>query len=264
LARTWLLVLLAIAVGGAAITTVCLDDYPAFAESSRGMPFYSPWTWAMGLLLAVAPLVWLGAIASPGPETLTALRAHAALYSVLLVITAALDSPGHSSPMERWFALLVWYFLSLVLGIEGLAAVVAWVRMRKSTPGKKAPPFVYFGLTSALLGGWFCGILIWSTLVPARVIAAAETAAGGRPYCIDVEKGPARSAGDLNGWRMRATNHEGWIWHFHALLVIGDAADRRYMNWSYRTGRFEPVRERLRLDRGVKCTPKAHLAREWL
>jgi hypothetical protein len=135
----------------------------------------------------------------------------------------------------------------------------------RQSPGKKAPPFIFGGLTAALLSGWFAGLLIWSTMLPQRIIAAAETAAGDRPYCIDLEKGPASSASGLRGPRMRATNDHGWTWSFHALLVIGEAADRRYMNWSYRSGRFETVsehaREGLHLDKIVRCSPIPHFAR---
>lgn len=263
----WLLILLATTLCCAAITAVCLVNYPALSGGGRGPPFYIPCALALGLLLASAPLLWALALALPGPHSLAALRGHAALYSVLLAITYLVNSPGHSSPAEA-FAAAIWFILVLILGIEALVGALAWIRMWRWSPGEKALPFVYVGLTTALLGGGFCGVLIWSTMLPHRVITAAETAAGDRPYCIDVEKGPARSAGDLSGLRMRATNDRGWIWNFHALLVIGEAADRRYMNWSYRTGRFEPVsdsaREGLHLDREARCTPTLHFARGWL
>jgi hypothetical protein len=66
---------------------------------------------------------------------------------------------------------------------------------------------------------------------------------------------------------MRAPNADGWTFSFHALLVIGTGADRRYMNWSYRSGGLAPVtdhaREALHLDKEARCTPVAHFARDW-
>jgi hypothetical protein len=254
--RNWLLFLLAMALCCAAITGYSLINYPAVADqlSTAGI-------WAIGLLLLAAPVIWIVVLVRPVPVTLVALRLHAALYSVLLVIAYLSESRHHSGPLG-FVILLTWLVLIFVLAVEALVAAATWVRMR----GVKVPPFVYLGLTATLLGGWFCGVLIWSMLLPSRVIAAAEAAAQDRPYCIDLEKGPARSAGDLSGLNMRASNHDGWSWNFHALLVIGDT-DRRYMNWSYRTGRFEPVsdsaREGLHLERIAQCAPKIHFARDW-
>jgi hypothetical protein len=264
--RQWFLSLPAIAVCVAAITTYCLIDYPSLvASAGRTPPFFQVWIPVCGLLLLLVPVLWLGSLALPGASSLTALQVHAAVYGALLVVTDFVDSPGHSSPGEA-FAAGIWFILVLVLALDVLVAAITWIRLWRSSPGAKAPPFVFLGLTAALLGGWLAGLLIWSTTLPRAVIAAAEAAAGDRPYCIDVQERPARFAGDLSGLSMRAANHAGWYYHFHALLVIGDA-DRSYMNWSYRTGRFEPVslsaREGLHLDRIVRCTPTAHFARDW-
>lgn len=261
----WLCFLLVIAVCCAAITTYCLVGYPTVAAGDRGPPFYASWSFVLILLLATAPIVWFCAIAEPA--SLNVLQAHAALYSVFLLITDVADSPGHSSPGEA-FVPVIWLFLMLVVAVEAVVWVVTAVRVKRRSPGAKAAPFVYIGLTIALLGGWFTGVLIWSAMLPPHVIMAAEAAAGDSPYCIDLEKGPARSAGDLRGLSMRATNDHGWTWHFHALLAIGEPGDRRYMNWSYKSGRFEPVsdsaREGLHLDQETRCTPTAHIARDWL
>jgi hypothetical protein len=119
-----------------------------------------------------------------------------------------------------------------------------------------------------LLGGWVLGILLWSTMIPPQIVSAAEEAAGDRSYCIDVDGQPALGARDLTGLSVHARNDAGWSWNFHALLVIGPAAERSYMNWSYRSGRFEPVKDSTRtglhLDQQAKCTPKAHFARDWI
>jgi hypothetical protein len=134
--------------------------------------------------------------------------------------------------------------------------------------GLTGPKFVYTGLTTAMVGGWLIGSLLWSGLLPSRAVAAAETAAEGRPYCIDVNGRPARSASDLTGMVMRTPAHQGLYWRFHALLTLETASGRTYMNWSYRSGRFEPVsesgRKALHLDREARCRPAPHFARDWV
>jgi hypothetical protein len=267
ISHRWFFFLVVLAICCAATTTYCLVNLPAFAAGDRGPPFYASWSLVLTLLLATAPVVWLCAIAIPEAASLRALQAHAALYSVFLVISEYWDSPGHSSP-GAVFATVIWLFLMFVVAVEAVVAVASGIRVKMRSPSAKVMPFVYIGLTIALLGGWFAGVLIWSAMLPTRVILAAEAAAGDSPYCIDLEKGPAGSASDLRGLSMRATNDHGWTWRFHALLAIGAPANRHYMNWSFRSGRFEPVsdsaREGLHLDQETKCTPTAHLARGWL
>ena len=263
----WFVILIAIALFCAVVTTYYFENYPAFAAGGRDPPLYGAWALALGFLLTLCPLVWGSALVAPAQVTFTILSVHAALYSVLLVITGLTDSPGHSSPGDA-LAAGIWSILVVVLVAEAAVAATVIARMKKISSETKGLPFVYLGLTTAVLGGWFVGVLIWSATLPQLVVGAAETAAADRPYCIDLESGPARAAGDLTGINMRARNDNGWIWHFHALLVIEDVADRSYMNWSYRTGRFEPVsesaREGLHLDRDVKCAPAAHLAHDWV
>jgi hypothetical protein len=263
----WLCSLLVLAICCAATTAYCLVNYPTFAAGDRGPPFYASWSLALALLATGAPIVWLCAIATPKTALLQVLQAHAALYSVFLVITDFADSPGHSSPAEA-FVPAIWLILMLVLAVDAVVAAVTAIRVKRRSRSAKATPFVYIGLTIALLGGWFTGVLIWSAMLPRRVIMAAEAAAGESPYCIELEKGPARSARDLRGLNMRATNDRGWTWNFHALLVVGEPAARRYMNWSYKSGRFEPVsddaREGLRLDQEPLCRLTAHFALGWL
>jgi hypothetical protein len=218
-------------------------------------------------VLGASPLLWIGALAMPGPASLVALRAHAALFIVLLVLDQFYPARHLSGPVGL-IAIFVWCVLVVVLVIEALVAELTCFRVKRASRSAKVPPFVFSGLVVALLVGCLLGVLIWSPTLPSRVIAAAEAAAGDRSYCIDVDARPARSARDLSGWNMRAADRDGWSWNFHALLAIGEAADRRYMNWSYRTGRFEPVsdsaREGLHLDRITQCAPKAHFARGWL
>jgi len=245
--RDWLLLSSTVALIGAAIATYCLSNYPAIAV-------YSPWSLAAGLLLLTLPIVCATAVAKPNPATLASLHAHAAFFTAFLVVDLVVAGG-------------VWSILVLVLVAEALLAEATRLRVKKAAADGEVP-FVYVGLTTALLAGWFAGFLIWSAMLPRQIIAAAEAAAGDRPYCIDVGEKPAQTASDLSGLSTRAATNNGWTLRFHALLVIGEAAHRRYMNWSYRTGRFEPVsdyaREGLHLDGLAKCAPKARLAHDWL
>ena len=80
-----------------------------------------------------------------------------------------------------------------------------------------------------------------------------------------MDERPARRLTDFTGAVMRASASHGKEWNFHALMTIDGPPGRQYMNWSYRSGRFEVVTEKARhglhLDPTAKCTPVAHFAR---
>jgi hypothetical protein len=255
----WLVFLLLMAVFCAASTTYCLANYP------RVVPYLdAALLLAIGSNVVAAPVIWGVVLAKPAPGASVALWVHAALCTVL-GINCLSDVPVLDGPPGAAVA-AIGLILIFVSTIGGVVMAVTRRRARTSWPDRKALPFVYLGVTTALLGGWFAGFLIWSPMLPRQVIAAAEAAAGDRPYCIQLEKGPAQSARDLTGWNMRFTHTDGFIEPFYALLVIRDTSDRRYMGWSYRTGRFEPAWGDVgpELGRTSLCRPKAHFARDWL
>jgi hypothetical protein len=259
-------VLLAIALGSAALTFGFFHDYPAFAKGHRDPPLAGLAAAALFILLLTAPVLWIAALVGRAAISLGALEAHAALFGVFLFVILLTNSPGHSSPGEA-FGVAAFFVVWLILAVEGIVLAIAIAAMREPPPDPASLLALGPGLSAALFGGWVVGVLAWSSLLPPRVIAAAEAAAGDRPYCIDVDGRPARAAGDLDALSMRATNAQGWTFSFHALLVIGEGADRRYMNWSYRSGGFQPVsdhaREGLHLDKEARCRPAAHFARDW-
>jgi hypothetical protein len=160
--------------------------------------------------------------------------------------------------------LLDWIENIVVLTGDAIAIALAWRRNRVLAPARKGPAFAYAGLTVSLLAGWYTGLQAWSSAFRPRLIAAAETQALDQPYCIDVDGHPVRTANDLTGLGMRARNQGGWTFSFHALLVIGYGQDRTYQNWSYGSGRFEPVTEHARyglnLDFTNRCKPVEHFA----
>ena len=261
--RTVVVVWLVVTLACAAFTFTYFDHYPAFAHGSRGPPLLGARMFALALLFVSAPFLCLLALATREAGPIAALDSHVAIYAAFLFITAATDSPGHSSPAEIGGSAIL-FVLFIVLGVEVLLALVAHGRMEDPAGHSGYRPFIFVGVATSLFGGWMLGVLAFSAVLAPRVIAAAEAAAGDRPYCVDVDGRAARSAFDFSAPSMHAANHDGWTYNFHALLVIGAGADRTYMNWSYRSGRFEPLTEsaraNLHLDAQAKCAPVAHFA----
>lgn len=119
---------------------------------------------------------------------------------------------------------------------------------------------------------------VLAALAPIIVILRAETAAGGRPYCIEIAgKGVAyRSAKtrlDLMPFQMRATlGRRGDYNTFHAVLFAerpearrvtwGQPAFERF-NWSYRYQRFMPIVGQGHAGLGDRpdCVPRPDFAR---
>jgi hypothetical protein len=264
----WLLFLIAIALAGGLCTYYYLDEFPALVRGRRGPLLFAGLALAGAVLLVLsAPFLWIAALALRRPIWLTVIKAHAALYTVCLATMVATDTRGHSSPFGGIEDAILGFFY-VVLGIEALVGLVVFLTMKQAqAEDPKAPRFIYLGLTASLLGGGFAAILVWSAELPHRVIAAAESGALDRPYCIEVQGKAARSANDLTGLKVYARSSGGFTFSFHALLVIGALTDRTYMNWSFRSGRFEPVtqsaREGLHLDEWPRCSPIPHFARDW-
>lgn len=253
----------AIACASAALAFVFFDNWHGAAKGQPIPPLFGVWALALCVLVLSAPALWIMAFAAREPGVV-ALEIHGGLYLVFFGTTIMVDSPGHSSPAEalRGAFLLL---LLIVLAVE--LAVIASALAATKRPRADCVRVAGAGVAAVLIGGWIAGALAWSSMLPSRVIAAAETAAGDRPYCIDVDGRPARDSFDLTALSMRATNTSGWTFNFHALLVIGTGSQRNYMNWSYRVGAFDHVREssreRLHLDSAVRCVPVAHFARDW-
>jgi hypothetical protein len=252
-AYCWVLVLPVVALASTAATSYFLDNFST-----------APWRWLPSALGASAPVLWIVARIAPGPLSLTLLKVHAALYTALVVVKITMVTHHHGSGFATLARLIHWFENIAILGGNAIAIMVAWRRSRVLSPGRKGPAFVYAGLTVFLLAGWYAGLQAWSSAFRPRLIAAAEAQALDRPYCIEADGRPARTADNLTGFGMRAHNDGGWTWNFHALLVIGEGTERTYLNWSYISGRFEPVtlhaRFALHLDDRVTCKPAKHFA----
>jgi hypothetical protein len=264
--RRWIFTLPFIAFGCGAIAFYVLNNLPAFSTGSQESLLNRSWSTALEIFVVSAPLLWIIALIAREPLSLAFLKVHAALYSTFLVVTIASNSPGHSSPGEAFAGFIIGFFFIILAG-DATAIMIARIATTESRTNRKDPEFVYVGVTLALLCGGYAGVLAWSSMLPPRIISAAETVAQDRPYCIDVDGRPSRAARDLTGLSMRAPNVDGWTFNFHALLVVVAGSDLDYLNWSYRRGRFELVspsaRVKLHLDENTRCVPAFHLARDW-
>jgi hypothetical protein len=97
------------------------------------------------------------------------------------------------------------------------------------------------------------GYIAWSIANIGIVEVGAWMVSNGNPYCIFVGEGGPLHGGyfqpqdgwSLSGWRMYSGRSSGggsgeFHWHFHAIHVT---RDKRLLNWSYKSQRFENVSE---------------------
>lgn len=134
------------------------------------------------------------------------------------------------------------------------------LRERRGYPAFKITGmFIYAVIVTTLLGGWLAGVVLWSFKLPSKVLAAAEAEAHGNPYCIKAVNSPVQSKLGLNALNMYAGDSAGYTWFFHCLLVIQEENNLKYMNWSYRQGKFDVISDDTRKDMGMarfeNCTP---------
>src|SRR3981081_3709777 len=115
--RTVVLVWLVATLACAAGTFSYFDHYPAFAHGGRGPPLLAARTFALAFLFASAPFLCLLALVTREAGPVAALDCHVAIYAVSLFITAATDSPGHSSPGEAFRGVIL-FILFAILGVE--------------------------------------------------------------------------------------------------------------------------------------------------
>ncbi len=262
--RNWVFALVTIALCSAIASFEFFTNYPALISGDNRFVNSDPLT--VILLFSAAAVALLGAaILFPSKASIAAAKIYAALWAALVIVSYITLEPGHSSPGGGLVVATEILFVGILI-FELVIIQVATSRLPQADRELSKSPWLFTGVTAALVGGWAAGVLAWSETVPAHVVAAAEKEAGDRPYCLDVVGDPARSLRDLTGRSMHATNYSGWTYQFHALLVAGEGADRTYSNWSYRTGRFETVsdhaRDGLHLDEGRHCQPAPHFARD--
>jgi hypothetical protein len=144
-----------------------------------------------------------GALFAPSRQWIAAVKIHAALYAVFMVILAVTIQPGHS--LADSFTDLI---LTILIGILVFELFLLVIAIHQSPPAAReiaGAPWLFTSLTFALLGGWAAGVVVWSETVPARIVAAAESAAGDKAYCLVVDGRAVSDRRDLTGLSVHAT-----------------------------------------------------------
>lgn len=205
------------------------------------------------------PFVCILLLIEPTIRTINIAKIHAAFcLSFYLFATLTKGSPGHSSPLGDLGGLIEITLYGILLFELALIQVAITRKNRKGIIEQELP-FAFTLTTLALFGGCSLGIIIWSTLLPSKVIAEAELAANGKPYCFS-----AKSRRDLTGINMYSRDDNGFTWSFHKLMTVGEGTEKIYMNWSYRQGKFDLIadytRKAMHLEDIQDCTPKPHFA----
>jgi hypothetical protein len=217
-------------------------------------------------LLLAAPILWCVALILHDSVSRILLKVHAAIFTVLFAVDVYVTHI-HASPAYL-FVLAARMLLVILVGVDLFVAHVSFRRTTERRHGIGVLKFLYLGLTMSAIAGLYLGVRAWSPTVPPLVISSAEATAGELPYCIFVDGLAARNANDLTGVRMQARYDGNWAYDFHALLVVTSEKDSSYFNWSYRTGRFEPLSENARwrlaaLRTLPGCKSETHFARDW-
>jgi hypothetical protein len=114
-------------------------------------------------------------------------------------------------------------------------------------------------------------IILAAILAPgaSSVAREAAAAAGDAPYCIQIADGsgayrPAEALRDLSVFAMRAQSSGPIKLQFHGVLAVGDGANPRVFNWSYRRGAFQEIGSTQALRPhgvpAVSCAPRHDFA----
>lgn len=232
------------------------DSYPQMIASNTNI--FGLVALSFVMLTALMPFISIVVLMVPTNGNLIITRIHAAIcFSFIIIASLTSGSPGHSSPLSD-SGVVIANTIYIIIFIELLLIQVASQRSkRKGYPATRIKGVFTF-TSLAIIGGCSLGILIWSTFLPTKVIAAAEVAAAGREYCFG-----GRSKAELTGIKMYARDDNGFTWSFHNLMTIKGEQGVFYMNWSYRNGKFDLIREDTRknmhLD-DMACVPIPHYA----
>lgn len=139
-----------------------------------------------------------------------------------------------------------WVAHFVVLGFLSAAAAIAiWLRQvrrnrRADIAAGLAPP-LGFAVGCALACVLSLAASVWFAVLVAQ---RAQAVAGPAPFCIQVaSRGgyeAARTWLDLSGLTLWADGSNSVRVQNHAVLIVGDGADRRLFHWSYRQRLFLP------------------------
>lgn len=199
--------------------------------------------------------------ASPAPS-----EPHAPLFSqfeiaALGVMVTYLGGLMLLSPLQGRPDLLRSLMLAamlLVVGGSALRVIARWYpTLNWVLPKTFATVAIAIGAASLTAGAG-------GALYTQRIIASAEAAAGGRPYCIEVagKRGhdrAARSLWDLHPFVMTAEWTGFFYLQRHAQLVVTASSTTlvKPAHWSYRAGSFVPSQTD---TTSAFCAPRRHFA----
>lgn len=221
------------------------------AVATWGYFHFFEWLWGIkrtdaviGLIVFAAiclaislPVICLTALFRPRRRIIAVGAVHAAaLSSFTALLSSTVDS-------RDWLGIwLSGIFMMAVFAEILLLSIADSMRRKWKHPSYPISSQMIFGsILTATLCGWIAGTYIWSFEVPLKVITAAEASANGQPYCLESADGDdITNIFALNALNLYnpSRNSTGT---YHALLVIGEGEERRYMNWSYRKGNFDLV-----------------------
>lgn len=225
----WCIALVVTAVAAGLLAHHLLAAWPA----AGGLP---PWRGATArdfadLVATSNILAWPFAVAGGATYfwfggsrwMLALLEGHLAVFVIWLGVASQFFPPDGLDTLLTGIALLP----------EALLYAACRVRHQPRL-GWVAPAFC-----AACLAGASVGVHAWSAALPGRIQRAAEAAAGGENHCIVVGQRRVTDAAHLTAGAMMPLLGE---WKaFHALLVVGQGHERRILNWSFRSGSFQPV-----------------------
>jgi hypothetical protein len=145
-----------------------------------------------------------------------------------------------------------------------LAIIATKNHIHKAQPSGLQTQWLFRDVLLTILAGWISGLSIWSLILPATVIRAAEEIALDIPYCIDADGTAVHSLLDLTAPRMYSRRENGYAFNFHGLLKVG-LTDSRYFSWSYRQNAFLELRpytvDAMHLATSTRCQPVLHFSK---
>jgi hypothetical protein len=213
--------LLMLAIALAFLTFLYYNYYPALVASGV-QERTSNWLFGFAALLVLtSPIVIGSTFAGSGEHIVTEI--HAALLASMLVI-GFLTMESH--PLD----IVIWVPVLMLLAAEIVVSIIVRHRLQAVGDSGSASTEIFPGLVGAIVGGWCVGVAAWGFLMPPRVIAAAEAAAGSHPYCIEVVGTPATWRASLTPFFMRARDEHEYFWNLHGLLVVDRKTGREYWN----------------------------------
>lgn len=207
----------------------------------------------VAVLYLVSPLCWL--------MPLTLRKTHLTLW---LTLRLASWTEG---PFTLWGEGLImfvpgWILAAIfdaVIFLNGILAIRARSRNWRFLTSSHAVAIVV-----ASIVGTAIALLVWSKQISREVAQQVQSLSQKAPYCLAVNARAIKSFDDASGLQLvRNTYFVGpgagfsfpILPQFHAVLAVEDDKTVRYWYWSFRSGRFMPVKSPAGSMGGYACNP---------